>query len=571
MKDSKGIKDAPVIPLFDEAAMNAALAAKDLSTLGIILSKYWWVENYRFKTRKACPIDPNDPVYQAIQKISKLVAPAQYSIEWAEFTLMLYPTRGKAMFYSTASFIMNGALAFIKFLTTGANDSPPGANVSRQQALEFCKKLKMFYSEEETRILADANGLLPKERERLFEVIFMPDDPLHRSLTDIVVDFSKGGEWVHEKDPVIGGGLAEIIKDPLKVVGVLARVVLFCNSLGLSFNQLKVVMGEWFQKIETNQTGISQEQTRQARAQQQFNQDITIVEGNQAQIQEQLRTIENKIDSLTQRPEFNPDPIVHKLDEVIQAINWTGTNQEERLGEIEQTLIQNDNNAELRATEHALDQSNQHEQQRLQTQIYGEGTLQGQREIKQKQDQTNLHLQIYCEGLLQHGREIKQSLERYHKGVIFQTEFFMRRVLELETQLKKIHTEIQGIYKIRDEMREIYAKIQAILEQIPNLTAAQLASIFKVKPNKMHYWLKRLRFMRLVDRDKAIEVPQLNLLDSHVTEGQSEKSSTKMGRIRKVFHYFLSKLQKYNNNPKSRQNNNGGEKIGSGRIRKNVG
>jgi hypothetical protein len=192
----------------------------------------------------------------------------------------------------------------------------------------------------------------------------------------------------------------------------------------------------------------------------------------------------------------------------------------------------------------------QHDQYALNLQIYGEGSLQQGREIKQKVDQIDLHMQIYCEGLLQQGREIKQNVDLYHKGIIFQTEFFARRVLELRRQLEQIHMEVQGIYRIREEMRETYSKILAILDQVPQLTAAQLAALFNVKPNKMHYWLKRLRFMHLVDRDqkdpdinqeKAIQSPELS--DSHA----------KLGQIRKIFHYFLSKLRNQHNNTKNKQ------------------
>jgi len=197
----------------------------------------------------------------------------------------------------------------------------------------------------------------------------------------------------------------------------------------------------------------------------------------------------------------------------------------------------------------------QHDQYALNLQIYGEGLLQQGRETKQKVDQIDLHLQIYSEGLLQQGREIKQEVELYHKGVIFQTEFFMRRVLELERQLEQIHMEVQGIYRIREEMREIYAKILAILDQVPQLTAAQLAAIFNVKPNKMHYWLKRLRFMHLVDRDR--KDPDMDqgkqLSDSHAQKGRIRK------RIRKVYHYFLSKLRNHGNISKNEQGINGGE------------
>ncbi|OLS14899.1 MAG: hypothetical protein RBG13Loki_1468 [Promethearchaeota archaeon CR_4] len=489
-------------------------------------------------------LDIQHTVFKALLREAETTPQAgTYKIRKKSFNIMLFDT-GKIIFYAS-DLPENVARAFLYWLTT---PPPVGVGLTRVQALYLMSVLELFSLEGESPVIGDPYDILPNARIGVTE--FDPVPYFGPATIEHFVDKSKYKKEIGTRgSPREATDFQEMIAKPDRVEGWIRRIPPAIVGLGEKVNELIRTYNQNMQlTIQMNE----------------------VHSDNERHLKRHLRTLGKDLGQhiLFHQESLEEQKTTNKLlgesnDLHREQIDATREGAEETKRKVEQSSGE--------TQEILREMMELQENYALRLQIYGEGLLQGQWEIKQQNKQHDLQEQIRWTTMLQEVRDLKQKIEGLHKGLVFKAKSFLQRWQELIDQLEKIHLEIDGLYQIRDGMRQIYAKILAILEQIPELTAAQLAAIFNVKPNKMHYWLTRLgsgtekiKGMRFLDREKKTPIH-----DQEKTIPQSEIPDyhAKQQRIWKVFHYFLNKFRNYTiNNKKFKQDVNGGEIVGSKRI-----
>ena len=230
------------------------------------------------------------------------------------------------------------------------------------------------------------------------------------------------------------------------------------------------------------------------------------------------------------------------LTQVRDAIYATATYNAATIDSIEQKLDTHEANSELRDAEDAerhahYDLQNQIRQEAMRDRVkYTERRV--TREIKAA---TN---EIVITGAALHAQVMIRLAAAINglKGVQLTVESLAARVGEIEAKLETLHHDVIGIpYKIRKNMKIIYAEILALFERIPELTAAQVASVLGVKPNKAHYYLARLKLFGLLERAKKVPDTEPQGEISAEIPGRPERMSAPKRFLRKCYHYFLNR------------------------------
>jgi len=250
-----------------------------------------------------------------------------------------------------------------------------------------------------------------------------------------------------------------------------------------------------------------------------------------------LQTIEKKLDEQPDETATKQLTTTLKVvgSRIVNAVNKLGNRFEEKLDEVHDHLEANNDEAELRNTEMSNDMAEQH----LEEKVLITGVLDQARQNNRDIKQVDLHLQIYAEGILENQREIKRLLQGYHQGQVFQTAFVARRMQQLDDRLagiadvmgtlaKSLSMTIPDLVKQVAETRDLIEHVRQqmggnrihqdslnylslaliLLGKFPALVVKRIAEHLGVKPTRVYGIVNKLEELGFITREKRIPDPE---------------------------------------------------------------
>lgn len=466
----------------------------------------------------------------------------EFVVKWPRrFTILAYPKQGYVQWIPKGT-PADAALAFLTFLCGGEKVparferefgliTPPITRLgySRKDGLRVLASMKLVWVGIERFVQADPLEQLPvgaKVKQKHPALKHLPEGRaairVNGSHTNKDIEYSGNAletEVLHAANHQ-GGEFVDFVRQYIDhVMGVEDQVCALQTEARNSSAQVQLAVDDTAARVEQLQ-----------QAERQFNADLSQI------IEKQFPALGAKLDELLKDRgkalQVDFTPIAPLLEAIRDTLALNGADAREQA-----TFLAQEVDEQLRGISADLAQHDRQESLRFELEVTeARAARKGVADLQAALAQHELAEQIRLAG-------VADLLRTYHKGAVAQTDFLARRIKAFEEQLAGIHAEVAGVKKIQERVLATYAAIMTILEQLPAATARQVADALQVRPNKVHYYLKRLCALGLLGREKrdpsaAVHAPAGSAPPSPEPERVKPKSI-----LRRAWHYFAQKRQ----------------------------